>query len=242
MPTPVSRDASPRASPPSRRRREPDLRRRRSVYLAALLSRLATTCARRTRSPSTADRLGRAGRSTAAAARPRSAALTASTARRDRPRASSTGSRRSSILPRVMRETSSRSSTSRVSCATWRSITSRAASARSSPSAGADAQDLERVADRRQRVAQLVRQHGEELVLAPVGLAQRLLGAAHVVDVDRREHVADELRRQARHADRLHPPALAVGAAEAQLRPRRSRAARAPAGSAPGSRGGPPDG
>ena len=37
-----------------------------------------------------------------------------------------------------------------------------------------EAQDLDDVRDRRQRVAQLVGQDGEELVLAPVGLAQRL--------------------------------------------------------------------
>jgi hypothetical protein len=38
--------------------------------------------------------------------------------------------------------------------------------------------DLQRVADRRQRVAQLVGERGEELVLAAVGVAQRLLGDA----------------------------------------------------------------
>ena len=37
--------------------------------------------------------------------------------------------------------------------------------------------DLERVADRRQGVAQLVRQEGQELVLVAVGLLERLLGA-----------------------------------------------------------------
>ena len=37
---------------------------------------------------------------------------------------------------------------------------------------------LHRVADRRQRVAQLVRQHGQELVLAAVGLAELLLALA----------------------------------------------------------------
>ena len=39
---------------------------------------------------------------------------------------------------------------------------------------GLHAQQLERAADRRQRIAQLVREHGQEFVLAPVGLAHRL--------------------------------------------------------------------
>ena len=39
-------------------------------------------------------------------------------------------------------------------------------------------EDRDRGADRRERVAQLVRQRGDELVLAAVGLAQRFLGGA----------------------------------------------------------------
>ena len=46
---------------------------------------------------------------------------------------SSTGSGRSSILPRVMRDTSSRSSTSRTRWRTWRSMTVRSRSAPASP-------------------------------------------------------------------------------------------------------------
>ncbi len=37
-------------------------------------------------------------------------------------------------------------------------------------------EDVETVSDRRQRVAQFVRQHGEKLVLASIGLAQLLVG------------------------------------------------------------------
>ena len=75
-------------------------------------------------------------------------------------------------LAAVMRETSSRSSTSRTMWLTCRSIISPTRSAVGScwP---VEPQDVQRVADRRERVAQLVGEHGEELVLAAVGLAQR---------------------------------------------------------------------
>ena len=72
--------------------------------------------------------------------------------------------------PAVMRETSSRSSTRRDSCATCRSMT-RARPIVAVAVGRAAARICSGVADRRQRVAQLVRQHREELVLAPVGLA-----------------------------------------------------------------------
>ena len=83
----------------------------------------------------------------------------------------STGSCRSSTLPRVMRETSSRSSTSRTRCATWRSMIGPLALD------GVDAaqlHQLQRREDRRERIAQLVTEHGEELVLGAV----RVLGRA----------------------------------------------------------------
>ncbi len=85
---------------------------------------------------------------------------------------------RSSILPRLIRDTSSRSSTSRPIWLTWRSITARAhcSSGRAGPVV---VEDLDRVAQRRQRVAQLVGEDGEELVLAAIRLGQRVqqLGA-----------------------------------------------------------------
>ena len=148
----------------------------RGVYLAALLSRLATTCARRAKSPYSQTGARRAPRPTELLAlrvdqRPRGL-----DAVRDRPCASSTGSFFSTILPWVMRETSSRSSTSR---ARWRhlALDRRRAPTRCAASVGADAaHHLDRVADRRERVAQLVREHREELVLAPVRLLQLLLG------------------------------------------------------------------
>src|SRR4051812_39034002 len=48
----------------------------------------------------------------------------------------------------------------------------------------------DRVADRRERVAQLVRQHGEELVLAPVGFAQRLLRLLALVNIGNNRYPA----------------------------------------------------
>ncbi len=60
-------------------------------------------------------------------------------------------------------------------CSTWRSMMACACS-RSASGLAALPRHRDRVTDRRERVAQLVRQHGEELVLAPVRLAQRFLG------------------------------------------------------------------
>ena len=73
--------------------------------------------------------------------------------------------------PRLMREISSRSSTSRTRWLTWRSIMSwtRATAASAPPVARSR---YERVAQRRERVAQLVRERREELVLRAVGFVQ----------------------------------------------------------------------
>ena len=83
-----------------------------------------------------------------------------------------------------MRETSSRSSTSRTRCRLWRS---RVSSTRSGPPGPPgprrSAQQLQAADDRRQRVAQLVGQRGQKLVLAAVGLPQRLLHAHPLGDV-----------------------------------------------------------
>ena len=123
MPMPLSRTAIVAHRRP-RRRRCSSIRPPSGVYLAALLSRLPITCASRTASPLTRsgssgtlddDARARARRSPAGWSRP-----PASRARRGR-----AGSSFRSILPRVMRDTSSRSSTSRVMCCTWRSISSR---------------------------------------------------------------------------------------------------------------------
>ena len=98
----------------------------------------------------------------------------------------------SAILPRVMRETSSRSSTSRVRWPTWRSMTP-ATRPRAPVVAGAAQRSrCERVADRRERVAQLVGEHREELVLAPVGVLQRALRVAPLGDVAEDQHDAHD--------------------------------------------------
>ena len=96
--------------------------------------------------------------------------------------ASSTRERRSSILPRLMREMSSRSSIRRTMWPSWRSIISRAW-ATALGVAGREPHHLQAVAQRCQRIAQLVRQEREELVLAAVRLAQRLLRPLPLGDV-----------------------------------------------------------
>ena len=89
--------------------------------------------------------------------------------------ASGTRERRSSILLRLIRETSSRSSMSRTMCPSWRSIMARACATAFSVAAG-EPHHLQAVAERGERVAQLVGQQGEELVLLAVGLPEVLLG------------------------------------------------------------------
>ena len=73
-----------------------------------------------------------------------------------------------------MRETSSRSSTSRTRCATCRSMIVRS---RSRAVDAAQPHQLERGEDRRERVAQLVAEHRQELVLGAVGGLSRLARA-----------------------------------------------------------------
>ena len=116
----------------------------------------------------------------------------------------STFSFRSWILPRVMRETSSRSSISRARC---RTAARRPPGAIPGSSDVAPLRDLDGVGDGRERVPQLVGEHGQELVLAAVILLERLLRPLLVVDVgagpepfgDRPVVVAD------RRASRLEP-------------------------------------
>ena len=81
-------------------------------------------------------------------------------------------------------------------------------------------QRLERGAHGRERVAQLVRERRQELVLVPVGLEQRLLRALELRDVVRAADVADErsVGGHARHAGRVQPAVLAVAAPQADLR------------------------
>src|SRR4029077_19943524 len=74
------------------------------------------------------------------------------------------------------------------------------------------------VADRRERIAQLVGERGEELVLAPLGLAQRVFHQLAVVDV--RDHPHQPVRRAVLVAGGLYhrvDPALAGAKARAAL-------------------------
>ena len=113
----------PHPQAPPRRRPVPAVSQMRppgSVYLAALVSRLPTTWASRTGSASRgSDSAGR--RHVKSWPWASMSGWTVSTARATTA-ASSTRSLRSSILPRMIRETSSRSSTSRTRCCTCRSI------------------------------------------------------------------------------------------------------------------------
>ena len=79
---------------------------------------------------------------------------------------------------------------SRTMCPSCRSIMSRAW-ATALGVAGRQPHHLQAVAERGERVAQLVGQQGEELVLPAVGLLQRLLGPLPVGDVVRQPEDAD---------------------------------------------------
>ena len=154
---------------------------RRRVNFAAFWSRLPTTWARRVASASTqsgpgerdVERDPRVGEERLGGPRPCRAPA----------RARSTRLRWSRILPREMRVTSSRSSTSRARCPdlTRDDVPWRARPARRPARPGPGCRG---VPDGGERVAQLVREDAEELVLAPVGLAERLLGALAPRDVD----------------------------------------------------------
>ena len=143
----------------------------------------------------------------------------------------------SAILPWLMRATSSRSSTRRVR---WLHLAvddvGRPGQLRVGRRDAAD--HLDRVADRRQRVAQLVRQHREELVLAPVRLPAARASAARA----RRSRPAGCGRgarsrarsRRGRPARRASPVrasccALLVGRAAARRARARRRSAARPA-------------
>jgi hypothetical protein len=61
------------------------------------------------------------------------------------------------------------------------------------------AQQLRRAGDRRQRIAQLVRQHGQELVLLAVRRAQLVLGQLALGDVAALDEDADHRARGVAH-------------------------------------------
>ena len=92
---------------------------------------------------------------------------------------------------------------------TWRLITSWLQRFCASVAAGR-LRDQRGLADRRERIAQLVRERREELVLAPVGFAQRRLGALAARDLALRRlvqpRVVDGDRGLRREADERAAP------------------------------------
>ena len=194
----------------------------RGVYLAALLSRFASTCTRRLSSPRTkagdgssctvnwcwyCSIIGRACSTASATTRFRSSRVMSSATR-----------------PWVTRETSSRSSSRRFMWRAWRSMMAPALSGQRLVGA-AHRQDLRRGADRRQRVAQFVRQHRQEFVLVAAGLLQRFGGAHPFGDVG---HQPDQAIGPAgaaiQAAVRADPVDAAVGPDDAGLEAQRPRA------------------
>ena len=161
-----------------------------------------------------------------------------------------TCSRTSEIWPWAARVTSISSSIRWPRRPTWRSRISRRRT-RIGLLLLERAQHAGGVGDRRERIAQLVREHRQELALAPLGQAQllgalgeRLLELLPLVDVDAAADVADRgaVGADARHAVVEHPAVLAVVAAQ---RAGPSRTARAPRSWWRGCRGsgrGPRDG
>ena len=150
-----------------------------SLYLAALFRRFTTTCSSRVGSTLT-QRFPRSIETSSVCFRSSTSGLTVAAALSRIGVASST-SLRSSILPRLMRETSSRSSMSRVRCFICRVMTSidqSICSLRPAPGGHADG-----VADGGERVPQLVGEHGEELVLALV-VRPQLVVEPRVLDGD----------------------------------------------------------
>jgi hypothetical protein len=175
MPMPSSatrRTTSPEASPARVTSTARRIRLSRSLYFAALFRRFETTCASRVGSPWT--RTGSAGSSIESRWPSSSTRDRVVSTARATTSAIAAGSGRSWILPPVTRDTSRRSSTRRTSTASCRWPERERVGAQLGVLLG-EAQELERVGQRRQRVPQLVRERREELVLAAVDLAQILL-------------------------------------------------------------------
>ena len=149
-----------------------------------------------------------------------------------------TGSRTSEIWPCAARVTSISSSTRRPSRADL-ALEDLAQADQDRVAVLEGAQHARRVGDRRQRVAQLVRQHREELALAALGeaqllraLGQRFLEFLALVHVDAAADVAGRraAAAEARHAVVEHPAVLAVVAPQPEVQ--RERRARLEAGRA----------
>ena len=107
-------------------------------------------------------------------------------------------------MPRATRETSSRSSTSRTRCCGLAEDDVELARRRH---VAAQLHELGGREDRRERVAELVRQQRQELVLAAIGLEQRGLGLLEPRHVDER---ADRAARRAVRIAQRHGAAVQV--------------------------------
>ena len=184
------------------------------MYLAPLFSRFENTWARRVRSA--CSQTSSAGWCTRSVCRCASMTVGWSRSRQQHVR-SRTRLRRSSSFPRLTRETSSRSSTRWTSWPTCRSITFAAFG--QSQRVGLGAQDLQGVADGRQRVAQLVGQRRQEFVLPRIGRAN-LVVQGRVLERDR-----GHLRhlRQHRPIVVVEPAVRLVGAVDVAQRMARAR-------------------
>ena len=176
MPLSLTRNSTKRASRRTLRwMRPPSL-----VYLAALLSRLPRICTRRVRSPRTISELGRAVDRELVAmlgdhrlqrldgARDDRLAAHGSCARLDRAARDARDVEQVVDQPRQVQRLAVDDVARPLSCGL---------------SIDAARHDLDGVADRRERIAQLVREDREELVLVPVGSLQRGLGARALGDL-----------------------------------------------------------
>ena len=137
-----------------------------------------------------------------------------------------TGATRKSILPVVMRPMSSRSSTSRESCTVWRSIMSRQdESVGESVGSVMRCNHPDRVAKRRERIAQFMRERGEKFAHCWLGQLQCAsecacatlrscvtLAKPRSVPVARRAKAVTTTFAQNMRAVLAHAPALILGA------------------------------
>ena len=173
-----------------------------AVYFAALVSRFDSTCASRSGSAFTCSSSGTSTMSWCRRSSMSGRAVSTAAPTID---CRSVRCLRSCSVPCVMRETSSRSSSSSDMCCTCRSIT--LLDQRFCASlACLVARDRRGLADRRQRIAQLVRERREEFVLAAVGLEQLALLQLALRDVGEPDReIAIE-----RRGDDVIPVAVAV--------------------------------
>ena len=164
MPMPVSRTRTTASSPPGSA--SSSIRPPGSVYLAALFSRLTTTCSSRTGSASSADRPGRsvtAARGLRSSIRGRTASTAGGRPRRGRRLAAELD-----LAPADPRDV--QQVVDQPCQVADLAIDDLLAQSRGSSAPGLPQRAATALRIGRQRIAQLVGQHGQELVLAAVGL------------------------------------------------------------------------